>query len=159
MNNTRFFTPVGLLSLAAVVILVLAIGFVAWLNIPDVSFSLGGLALRDSSPPEPVVMQFSRVNAEGLAIYHQSERGLTLPRANAEGLAIYHRSERGLSAFAPSNDAGLEIYWQSERGSAVQDFHDVGMSIYLQSERNIPLAESGPTDEGMAIYYASERGR
>lgn len=156
MNNTRITNPFGLLSLAVVVFLVLAIGFIAWLNFAPASIDFSGLTLRQVNRPETFVLDPSGANAQGLAIYHQSERGLASPSANTEGMDVYHRSERGLSPFAQSNDVGLNQYWQSERGSLS---NEAGLAFYYDSERNTPLTESGSTEEGMEIYYASERER
>ena len=160
MNKIRISTPVGLLYFAAGAILLLSLGFVAWLNLPKASIDFGGLAPRQESRPESVALYSSEVTAEGLAIYHQSERSFGSPRANPEGMAIYRRSECGLSPFARSNAAGLAIYRQSEKGSVASGLSEEGMAIYLQSERNYALADPNATkDEGMDIYFASERGR
>jgi hypothetical protein len=180
MNKIRISTPIGLLYFAAGVTLLLSLGFVAWLNLPKTSIDFGGLTLRQESRPAPAALHSSGVNAEGLAIYHQSERSLASPRANSEGMAIYRRSEWGITPFERSNAAGLDIYWQSERSSAapvsieegLAIYHQSerslaspranmeGMAIYLQSERNFTLADpDAAKDEGMEIYFASERGR
>lgn len=181
MNNTRISSPVGLLSFGIVVIVLLAVGFFAWLNYSgvNINFDVLNLGFGQISRSEQSVQLSSLenaeglaiyrqserglgspgVNAEGLAIYHQSERGLASPRENAHGLAIYHQSERGLAPTVQSQEAGLEIYWQSERGSTAPFSKEDGMEIYLQSERNIPLFDPDSKDVGMEIYYASERGR
>ncbi len=159
MNTIRIFSPVGLLSIGVAIFLLLAIGFVAWLTLSDVNIDFGGLTLSQVGQSELSARQFSVETADGLAIYHQSERSFAPSRANAEGLAKYHRSERGLYPFTQSNSVGLEIYRQSERGSVVPNSKVKGMEIYLQSERNMPLADSGSKDIGMEIYYASERER
>lgn len=181
MNETRNFSPVVWLSLAAGVILLFLLGFAAWFKIPKVNNVFGGLTLLQESHPKPGVLPSSGTNAEGLAIYHQSERSTTAgaqinavgleiyhhsernlssPRANVQGMAIYHRSERGTTVDIGVNMAGLEIYWQSERGSTVSDPIEQGMAIYLQSERNITLSDpDSSTNEGMDIYHASEWGR
>jgi hypothetical protein len=180
MNKIRIFSPGVLLSFAAGVFLLLSLGFTAWVNLNEASIDFGWLTLPQVSRPEPVVLHSSKVNAEGLAIYHQSERNIASPRANAEGLAIYHQSERNIAApranvegmnvyhksewgttpYVQTNEAGLDIYWQSERSSVAPGSIEDGMAIYLQSERNFFPADLGVTiDEGMAIYHASERGR
>jgi hypothetical protein len=54
----------------------------------------------------------------------------------------------------------LAIYHQSERSLASPRANMEGMAIYLQSERNFTLADpDAAKDEGMEIYFASERGR
>jgi hypothetical protein len=177
MNNTRTFNPTMWFVLAAGIVLLLSVGFIAWMNFSGVNIDFGVLNLGQVNRSEPFVRLSSEETAEGLAIYRLSERGLASPGANAEGLAIYFQSEHGLASprenahglaiyqqsergHAPnvqSQDAGLEIYWQSERGSAVPKTE--GMQIYLRSEHSIPLAIQGSKEEGLAIYYASERGR
>jgi hypothetical protein len=179
MNNTRTFNPTTWFVLAAGIILLLSLGFIAWMNFSGVNIYFGVLNLGQVNRSESFVRLSSEETAEGLAIYRLSERGLASPGANAEGLAIYFQSEHGLASprenahglaiyhqsewgHAPnvqSQDAGLEIYWQSERGSAAPFSKEEGMEIYLQSEHNIPLFDPDSKDVGMEIYYASERGR
>jgi hypothetical protein len=179
MNNTRTFNPIVALSLAAAALLLLAIGFLAGMNLQQVRIDFGELGFGQINRPVPAVPPSSGEIAEGLAIYQQSERGFVSPGANTEGLAIYHQSERdfafpqakieGMTIYHESEwgnptaarikQMGLETYWQSERNSAVSASNEQGLSFYWQSERNIPLAGSGSTDEGMDIYYASERDR
>jgi hypothetical protein len=160
MNKIRIFSPGVLLSFAAGVFLLLSLGFTAWVNLNEASIDFGWLTLPQVSRPEPVVLHSSKVNAEGLAIYHQSERNIAAPRANVEGMNVYHKSEWGTTPYVQTNEAGLDIYWQSERSSVAPGSIEDGMAIYLQSERNFFPADLGVTiDEGMAIYHASERGR
>ena len=113
MNKTHINNPVVLLSLAAGVIVLFLLGLAAWLSLPQTRIDFGRLTLRQESPPEPVMLQTSKVNSEGLAIYHLSERDLGSPRSNVEGMTIYHMSERGTAAVAQDKAAGLEIYHQS----------------------------------------------
>lgn len=120
MNKTHNFSPVVLRFLTAGVILLFLLGFAAMLIVPQARFNFGRLILRQESHPETVGLHSSNVNAEGLAIYRQSERDLASPRANVEGMTIYHKSEWGTTSFARTNEAGLDIYWQSERRSAAQ---------------------------------------
>lgn len=155
MNKTHIFSPIVLRSLAAGVILLFLLGFAAMLIVPQARFDFGRLILRQESHPELVGQHSLNVNAEGLAIYRQSERDLASPRANVEGMTIYHKSEWGTTPFARTNEAGLDIYWQSERSSAAQGSIEEGMAIYQQSERS--GAAPGSIEEGMAIYLQSER--
>ena len=160
MNNTRFFSPVVMLSLAAVAVLLLALGFIAWLALSDTNIDLSGLTFRQESAPASVDLHSATFNAEGLAIYHQSERNVPFMHANDIGLSIYRESEWGTNSFARPNSAGLAIYKQSERNSVVPVSIEQGLAIYHQSERN--AFEDDPDtakEEGMKIYYASERGR
>lgn len=159
MNNTRTFNPIVVLSLAAGAFLLLSIGFIAGTNLPEVSINFGELSLSQVVRPEPVARYTSEMTAEGLVIYHQSERDLALSQANLEGMTVYHESEWGNPTTARIKQAGLETYWQSERNSPVSDLNEQSLSSYWQSERNIPLTASGSTDEGMDIYFASERDR
>ena len=155
MNKTHIFSPIVLRSLAAGVILLFLLGFAAWLSLPQTRIDFSSLSLRQESRPEPVGLGSSNVNAEGLAIYRQSERDLTSPRANVEGMTIYQKSEWGTTPFARTNEAGLDIYWQSKRSGAAPGSIEEGMAIYLQSERS--GAAPGSIEEGMAIYLQSER--
>lgn len=160
MNNTRIFSPVVMLSLAAGVILLLALGFIAWLTLAEANIDLSGLTFRQESPPASADLHSATFNAEGLAIYHQSERNLALTRANEAGLAIYRESEWGTNSFARSNAAGLAIYKQSERNSVVPVSIEQGLAIYRKSEHTSFAADpDSAREEGMKIYYASERGR
>ena len=160
MNNTRFFSPVVMLSLAAAAILLLALGFIAWLTLTETNIDLSGLTFRQDSPPASVDLHPATFNAEGLAIYHQSERNLPLLSTNEVGLSLYRESEWGTNSFTRPNAAGLAIYKQSERNSVVPVSIEQGLAIYHQSERNaFPADPDSEKDEGMKIYYASERGR
>lgn len=160
MNNTRFFSPVVMLSLAAAAILLLALGFIAWLTLPDTNIDLSGLTFRQESAPASVDLHSATFNAEGLAIYHQSERNIALTRANEAGMAIYRESEWGANSSTRPNAAGLAIYKQSERNSVVPVSIEQGLAIYHQSERNAyPADTDSAKEEGMRIYFASERGR
>jgi len=180
MNKTHNFSPVVLRSLTVGVILLFLLGFAAMLIVPQARFDFSRLSLRQESRPELVGLQTSNVNAEGLAIYRQSERDLASPRAKVEGMTIYHKSEWGTTPFARTNEAGLDIYRQSERSSAAPGSIEEGMAIYLQSERSsvapgsklegmaiylqsehsFTATDPGSTvDQGMDIYYASERDR
>ena len=171
MNKTQISNPIVLLTFAAGLILLFLLGFAAWLSLPQARIDFGSLTLRQEGQPETLVLKSSKANAEGLAIYHQSERNLGTTFANTEGLAIYHQSERGLDSpganaeglaiykmsewgitpFAQANPVGLNIYWQSERhGVPLRSFEE-GMAIYQQSERNLPLTRDNA--EGFAIYH------
>jgi hypothetical protein len=160
MNNTRFFSPVVMLSLAAVAVLLLALGFIAWLALSDTNIDLSGLTFRQDSRPTTVDLGSPGANAEGLAIYHQSERNVPFMQANDIGLSFYRESEWGTNSFARPNAAGLAIYQQSERNSVVPLSIEQGLAIYRQSERSAFAADpDSAKEEGMKIYYASERGR
>lgn len=160
MNNTRFFSPVVMLSLAAVAILILALGFIAWLTLPETNIDLSRLTFRQESAPAFVDLYSATFNAEGLAIYHQSERNIALTRANEAGMTIYRESEWGTNSSARPNAAGLAVYKQSERNSIVPVSIEQGLAIYHQSERTAYPANTDSTkEEGMEIYFASERGR
>ena len=163
MNNTRIFSPVVVMSVAIVAILLLSLGFAAWSDLSGTSIAFEGLSARQGGPPEPAALQVSRENAEGLAIYHKSERTVALPRANVEGTALYHESEWGSAEVSSANVAGLETYRLSERNSsapAVPGSTDEGMAIYHLSERSFAIAALGAaSEEGMEIYRASEKDR
>lgn len=180
MNETRTFSPAVVLSVGIAAIVLLAVGFAAWLNSPEASLS--GLTFRQGVVSEPADLGGAAINAAGMAIYLRSERGsafahpnraglsryweserkggVTAPDAKADGLQIYRESERGGTTSPRPNEAGLAIYLQSEREAfpaTVDLAAEAGLAIYLASEHG--LTSEGQTDEGMAIYHASEWGR
>lgn len=121
------------------------------------------LALTSASDSRPMLAerQDSTANAEGLAIYSESERRPFATSFSKEaGLATFHESERGTAVVPVSSEAGLAIYRQSERGNlsnAGFASNQEGLAIYRDSERN--QAHAAPALTGWDIYRASEQGR
>ncbi len=180
MNETRTFSPAVVISLGAVAILLLAMGFAAWLNSPE--FGFGVLTLGQGVGPEPVALGGASLNADGMAIYHRSERGIALPLPNQAGLSRYWESERGGVAAPVSKADGLQIYRESEWGGVAAPVskaeglqiyresewggttsvrsNEEGLAIFFASERNAgPVSVDPLAGDGLAIYLASERGQ
>ncbi len=128
MFKNRF---IGVMAVLAVVVLL------------AVAYSFVGVL---ASNPESAARSdaLSGANQAGIYAYNQSEwadyRGVP-SRVIAEGMAIYQQSERSPASIelAASNEGGMAIYHQSERSSALIKStvsNDAGMAVYHQSERH-----------------------
>ncbi len=176
-STTSMFPQSVVVGFVALAIVLLSLAIVGQIGIlPFSSTSNSGAQLV------PAVRPFSEANAEGLAMYFESERGsLALTPSTAAGMAAYHesewttavkaeRSQVGLAIYrasewtaaleAPSLEAGLAAYRDSERSAfsnpgAISREH--GLAIYRASERDSAGSEDGPT--GWELYRASEQGR
>jgi hypothetical protein len=141
--------------------------FISALSIPvlifAISYSIIGVFASDSdSLPQRAAVQGA--NEAGMKIYWQSERagyGRVPARIIAEGMAIYHASERAQGVFPGANEAGLKIYQQSEWADyrrVPSSSNEAGLAIYRQSERSAySVGPSFSNEEGLAIYFESER--
>ncbi len=155
-STTSMFPQSAIVGLVALSIVVLSLAIVGQTGILPFT-----LTTDSSAQAVPAVRNIASANAEGLATYFESERGLSpLALPSAAGLAAYHESEWTAAVEPLSFRAGLGIYRDSERNAfsnPVAFFNAEGMAIYRASEH------AGSSHEqallGREIYRSSEQGR
>jgi hypothetical protein len=152
-STTTMFPQSAIVGLVALSIVVLSLAIVGQSGI--LPFTLSG---DGSAQVVPAVRSLSFANAEGLAMYFESERGRsTIAPSTAVGMAAYHESEWTAAFEAPSIEAGLAIYRESERTAAVDaPSFEVGLAIYRKSEWTAAV-DAPAFEAGLAIYRDSER--
>ena len=98
MNNIRTVSPIVRLSLGAGVILLLTLGFIAWVNLSQANIDFSGLLPRQVSQTEPVAPESYGTIDGILAVYRQKELSYTPAESSAgyESMEVYHakNSER-----------------------------------------------------------------
>jgi hypothetical protein len=153
--------------LVAVVILVMLSVIALYQSgvMPTISVGQAPAAVDLSWPSRPDFSNLNEVaiipitgNADGLAIYHQSERAALVAVQNS--LAQYYLSERGTFATAQN---GMSIYHQSEwNASKVSAFHNVesarwmGAALASQAQATEPQFSNVESARWMGAALASQ---
>ena len=162
-NKTNF--QYQYLLVAVVIILAMASVIALYQSgvLPTISVEQAPAAVDLSWPSRPDFSNLNEVaiipitgNADGLAIYHQSERAA--PVAVQNSLAQYYLSERGTFATAQN---GMSIYHQSEwNASKVSAFHNVEsarwMGAALASQATEPQFSNIESARWMGAALASQ---
>lgn len=161
MDSTRN-TPSMAPQFVVLGVLAISIVLLLWAVVKQADTLSFGSAVHQGSGFAPASRQVSKSNAEGLAIYFDSEhRPVASTRSNAAGLGIYHSSERSITVGPAPSQAGWTIYRKSELSSfsnPASASNDDGLAIYRDSERNLK-APADATLAGWDTYRASEQGR
>jgi hypothetical protein len=152
-STTSIFPQSAIVGLVALSIVVLSVAIVGQSGILPLT-----LASDSSAQSVPAARNLAFANPEGLAMYFESERGLsTRTPSTAAGMDLYRESEWAAVSQAPSFEAGLAIYRNGERNAAVESpSFEAGLEIYRESEW-AAVAEAPSFEAGLTIYRDSER--